>query len=73
MCVIDRMRLSRGMRTVQRCTKRWTCIAKQQPGSARQKFLATYSPPIGASLLVSVATFSRHVNDKTNRDFFLWE
>ena len=28
-------------RTVQRSTKRWTCSPKQQPGRARQKFLAT--------------------------------
>ena len=26
---------------VQRWAKRWTCFAKQQPGRARQKFLAT--------------------------------
>ena len=26
---------------VQRWTKRWTCFAKQPPGKARQKFLAT--------------------------------
>ena len=25
----------------QRCTQRWTCFAKQQPGTARQKFRAT--------------------------------
>ena len=32
--VFDKVRL-------QRCTKRWTCFAKQQPGIARQKCLAT--------------------------------
>ena len=26
---------------VQRYTKRWTCFVKQQPGKARQKFIAT--------------------------------
>ena len=26
---------------IQRCTKRWTCFAKHQPGRARQKFHAT--------------------------------
>ena len=39
-----------GLRTmlfvlIKRWTKRWTCFAKQQPGRARQKFIATYGPP----------------------------
>ena len=29
---------------VQRCTKRWDCFAKQQPGRDRQKCLATWGP-----------------------------
>ena len=39
--------------TLQRCTKRWTCLAKQQPGTTRQKFLATLGPPISEALLYS--------------------
>ena len=30
-----------GLMSIQRWTKRWTCIAMQEPGKARQKFLAT--------------------------------
>ena len=35
---------------VQRWAKKWTCFAKQQPGRARQKFLATLVPLFSPSL-----------------------
>ena len=45
--------------SLQRCTKRWTCFAKQQPVKARQKFLATLGPPFSEALYACVSFFAR--------------
>ena len=53
--------------SVQRRTKRWTCFAKQQPGKARQKFIATCR----ARLSVHLCTFRRERTGGPNNVQFL--